>query len=116
MMEKTKHNTANTVIDWELGTQLANNNRALAEELLELLLKQLPHEFSLIQQAYKNDNIPLTLQYLHKLHGAVCYCGVPRLKKAISALEKAYKEHADTAEVFAIFEEEVKKLLPYTTK
>jgi len=100
------------IIDWELGTKLANNKREIAEEMLLLLIETLPQEFDDIKQAYDLKNYPLLLQKVHKLHGAVCYCGVPRLKESISILETQLKKQAyeEIDQLFYNFDFEVKEL------
>lgn len=103
----------NPVIDWELGTKLANNKREIAEEMLALLVKNLPIEYSDIRNAHENRNYIELLQRVHKLHGAVCYCGVPRLKIAIAAFEAALKQNKfnDIHALFEKFEIEVNAVL-----
>jgi len=100
-------------IDWELGIKLANNNRGLAEEMLQLLLKNLEHEFLEIKEAKNSDDYPLLLQRLHKLHGAVSYCGVPKLKNAIAVFETALKrkQYTEVPDLFTQFEQKVHQLL-----
>lgn len=82
------------IIDWELGIKLAGNQQSLAEEMIVLLTRNLPEEFAQIRQAKKENNFELLLQLVHKLHGAICYCGTPRLKKIISTFENALKDNA----------------------
>lgn len=106
------------VIDWEQGTKLANNKRDLAEEMLSLLLKNLPLEFADIKKSHEEKNFVELLQRIHKLHGAVCYVGVPRLKNAISKFESALKQNkfADVPVLFSKFEFEVNELLRYSNE
>ncbi|EKD54455.1 MAG: hypothetical protein ACD_60C00079G0008 [uncultured bacterium] len=80
------------VIDWELGLKLAGNKRESAEEMLQLLTQNLMMELTSIRQLQENPHDEELLQRIHKLHGAVCYCGTPRLKNAIAALESALKQ------------------------
>jgi len=89
--ENTQHE--HPVIDWELGLKLAGNKREIAEEMLEMLTMNLAEEVKKIHDSYKNKNYKQLQQQVHKLHGAVCYCGTPRLKKAISTLENALKQN-----------------------
>lgn len=106
------------VIDWELGTKLANNKREIAEEMLTLLVKNLPSEFGDIKQAYENQKFADLLQFVHKLHGAVCYCGVPRLKVAIAAFESALKQNRmeDVDALFVQFERETSSVISFFTQ
>lgn len=69
------------IIDWEAAVKLAGNKQTIAEELLTLFLKTLPQDFKEIQALYGQAQYTLLKQRVHKLHGAFCYCGLPRLKK-----------------------------------
>ncbi|MBV9575966.1 MAG: Hpt domain-containing protein [Gammaproteobacteria bacterium] len=79
------------IIDWELATKLAGNKKELAEELLCLLLKTLPDDRATIKQLYIEQNYAELLRRVHKLHGALCYCGLPRLKTIVARLETQLK-------------------------
>ncbi|HSW70240.1 MAG TPA: response regulator [Gammaproteobacteria bacterium] len=81
-----------TAIDWELGLKLAGNKRELAKEMLNVLAKTLAQEVKSIRDAYEEKNYDELHQQLHRLHGAVCYCGTPQLKKIISSLEDMLKK------------------------
>lgn len=104
------------VIDTQLAIQLAGNNPHIAEELFSLLLKTLPDEFANIKQAFAaNDQINL-LHHLHKLHGALNYCGVPKLKAATVELEQAAKNYnlKQLPTLFTHFELAVNELITST--
>lgn len=114
-----KPTDASLVIDWELGLKLANNKRELAEDMLALLVKTLPDEVTHMKKLFAENNFTVLGQRVHKLHGAVCYCGVPRLRRAMAALETALKQqnkHAEVAGLFEKFEQEVQLLLIEATK
>ena len=81
------------VIDWALGLKLAGNKREVAEEMLHLLTATLTDEVTAIKQLQENNRYAELQQRLHKLHGAVCYCGTPRLKNVIVALESVLKSN-----------------------
>ena len=80
------------IIDWELALKVAGNNRELANDLLALLIKNLPTDILAIQQAHADDKQSDLLQRVHKLHGGVSYCGLPRLKKLLANLEADLKK------------------------
>lgn len=93
-MIKIEHTPNNDpVIDWELGTRLAANRQDLAKELLIGLANGLPAAMQEIKQAKESNKLPELLKFVHKLHGAACYCGVPRLKKILSVYEKALRNN-----------------------
>ncbi len=78
-----------SVIDWELAIQLAGNNREFAEDMFFRLVKELPNEVIAIKKEYDIYDFKALKMSLHKLHGALCYCGAPRLKMAVAAAEQA---------------------------
>ncbi len=81
------------VIDWELATKLAGNKKEYAEEMLGLLIKSLPEDRLAINQCYLTEKYVELLQRAHKLHGALCYCGLPRLKAVVRQLETELKNN-----------------------
>ncbi|VVC75712.1 Signal transduction histidine-protein kinase BarA [Aquicella siphonis] len=81
------------VIDWEQGIRLAGNKRDLAEEMLALLMKGLPQDITAINNAFHAQNYSELLRLVHKLHGALCYCGLPRLKTIAGCLETQLKNN-----------------------
>jgi len=79
------------VIDFELAKELVGGQEALAQEMFKMLFDSLPEHQKEITEAAKNKDLALTGKAAHKLHGATCYCGTPRLKEAVKALEIAAK-------------------------
>lgn len=91
------------VIDWKLASQLANGNMKLAKELFNLLKTTLPEHIENLQKA-QNENDSTALQKeAHKLHGAACYTGTPRLKEAAKTLELAL-QNKQTNEINDLYE------------
>lgn len=90
------------IIDREEALKLAGNNQALADDLLALLISNLPADLAAIQAAYAVDNEAELKKQLHKLRGGVAYCGLPRLKNTLMATEARLKNGTS---------EEVPKLL-----
>jgi two-component system sensor histidine kinase BarA len=101
------------IIDWELGTKLAGNCPEAAKEMLTLLIKMLPHDLAQIRDAYTENQYEQLSHYVHRLHGALCYCGVPRLKTATHQLETALKRNKtqEISTLFNQFELEANQLL-----
>ena len=81
------------VINWKLAIKIAGNKRDIAEEILTLLIKNLPTDLSAINQSYLDRDYRELTAELHKLHGALCYCGLPRLKKVVASLEDDLKNN-----------------------
>lgn len=105
----------NSIVDWEQGIALASGKREVAEELLKLLIKNLPTELADIMQAYKEQDYKKLQQRLHKLHGALCYCGVPRLRSVTHALQQALKQtqKKTLSRLIMQLEVEAKKVMLY---
>lgn len=81
------------IIDFEQGLRLAGQQQALADDMLKLIIQQLPGEISTIKQSYTAKNYSELLTSIHKLHGAVCYTGLPRIKTLLAHLETQIKSN-----------------------
>jgi len=104
-------------IDLVEGLKLAGNKRDLAKDLLAQFIAHLPVARNKINHLYTQKNLNELLNEVHKLHGACCYCGVPRLKHVVATLEtELNKQDSDIDELMALFNEEVEELIDtYTT-
>ncbi len=71
------------------GIQLAGGNEQLANELLTMLIKELPDHKQKLKTAKTNNDLEQLKKHIHKLHGATSYCGVPLLRTAARDLEEA---------------------------
>ncbi len=72
------------VYDANQGLELAGGNAQLANELLMMLLNELPGH----KQRIENCSDLADLKFhTHKLHGAASYCGVPALRACARQLE-----------------------------
>lgn len=94
-------NNDTPVIDLELGLSLANNSPDLAENLLKMLVNDLPATQKNLMALYEQQDHENLRKEVHKLHGGCCYCGVPRLKAAAAALETALKNGHTSSEVIS---------------
>ncbi len=68
--------------------ELAGGNESLANELLPMLVNDLPAQQEKIQQAYAKQDMSALKTHVHKLHGGTQYCGVPALRDAAARLEQ----------------------------
>lgn len=103
------------IIDLDLGAELVGNNKDMAKELLTMLLNALPEHKIEISEAYKENNLEALVKATHKLHGATCYTGTPRLKASAQALEAAAK-HQEMDDLPAAYQElvtEIENILNY---
>lgn len=100
-------------IDWELAKRLAGNQVDLAHDMLNMLTRDLPNDLFDINQAFKNKDMAVLYQRVHKLHGAVSYCGTPRLKAVLASIDLNLKNNSTTDLPLMIqeFDKEVKQLL-----
>lgn len=81
------------ILDFDLITKFTGNKPDLAQDMLVLLLKNLPKDLALINQLFAQKKYQELKQQLHKLHGALCYCGVPRLKVVVAQCETELKNN-----------------------
>ena len=81
----------NSIVDWELGLRLANSKPDLAKELLTILKETLPDDLVSINSTFETEDTDMLLQQVHRLKGAVRYCGVPGLHEAVEQFDIALK-------------------------
>lgn len=104
------------IIDWEYGKKLSGGREDIAREMIIMLKEALPNDFAVIKTAFEKKDLAAMQTSLHKLHGAVSYCGVPTLKQTIAYLELALKKKLteNLPVLFAKFEQIVKQFLVET--
>ena len=78
-------------IDWQLALKRANQNQDTARELLTGFVQLLPDAIDTITVLWKTKNYESLKAEIHKLHGACCYTGLPRLQQLANQLEGALK-------------------------
>ena len=64
----------------------------MLEELVHILGKDFDKNRKDIKEAYESQDLPKLKAVTHKLKGALLYSGVPRLEKAMVAIELAAKQ------------------------
>lgn len=79
------------VVDKQLGIQQAGGSVDLARELFGMLLKDLPQQQALLNQAYREQQLSALWDHAHKIHGSTAYCGVPHLQAVTRTLEEAIR-------------------------
>ena len=101
------------IIDWEDSTRLAGHKKDLARDILNLLARDLPAEMRNIRDLHTGKNFQDLLKSVHKLHGADCYTGTPRLKTLLSTLETNLKTNImdDSSTILQQLETEIGFLL-----
>lgn len=93
MMDKALTFTDLPVYDKAAGLRLAGDNQALADEIFDLFLAELQTDLPDFHALNLSKNYPELLRRVHKLHGACCYTGTPRLKALLNQLETDLKTH-----------------------
>ncbi len=83
---------ASQLIDWTQAQERAGGKHALVKDMLQMLLDSIAPTRHALQQAQHEDDPQQMLQHVHKLHGACCYTGVPRLKQLAELLETQLKQ------------------------
>lgn len=102
-------------IDRASALQASGHRTGIAIEMLEILLSRLADERDLINTAINQNDMALAETYIHKLHGACCYCGVTELKNCCSAMETLIKKQMTEhlPDVVIRFNEAVNDLLAW---
>jgi two-component system sensor histidine kinase BarA len=90
--EKKESTTKTSAIDWQLSIDMMNGNEDAAKEMLELFVTEtLPKDEKEITQAFEKRDLAELARVIHRMHGGLCYVGVPGLKEACKNLEVAAK-------------------------
>ncbi len=83
------------VFDREMAISRANNRVEIADELFQLLVENLPDDLRNINQASSGNSRDALQESVHKLRGAVNYCGVPSLAEALGKLEAVVRKGSE---------------------
>ncbi len=79
------------VVDVNLALERAGGNVDLAQNLYQMLQKELPVYLEKLPALFEANQIPDLTAAVHKLHGSATYCGVPALKAATQSFESTLK-------------------------
>ena len=103
------------IFDRDLSVKLANNRPELADEILEELIGSLDSDCRDINVRFEAGKLEEFRETIHRLHGAVQYCGVPRLKNALAKLEALSRtsEEQEIRLALNLFNGEVDALLDW---
>ncbi|MAZ67036.1 MAG: two-component sensor histidine kinase BarA [Kangiellaceae bacterium] len=85
-------NPAPDLVDLEQGLAQAGNRADVAQEMFDMLQNSLPDARKKIETALEIEEWEALQSAVHKLHGACCYCGVPKLKKQSNYVEDLLKQ------------------------
>ncbi|MBV1877246.1 MAG: response regulator [Pseudomonadales bacterium] len=81
-----------TIINKPLSLQRANNKPEFATEFLQLFMASLPADQQKANTACAAGNLIDFQASVHKIHGALQYCGIPRLEQTVRSLEIRLKQ------------------------
>ncbi|MCV2886447.1 ATP-binding protein [Aestuariibacter sp. AA17] len=80
-------------LDWDLAVTRANHNKDAAKDMLMAFNEQLPAILLQIESSWKTHDLTATQNLVHKLHGACCYTGVPKLQSLCDEIESKLKKN-----------------------
>jgi len=93
-------------IDWQLALKRANQNQEAAKELLESFIQLIPETLALLTQLWEAQDYEGLAREVHKLHGACCYTGLPKIQHLANETETALK-----LKQYALVEEHLPSLI-----
>lgn len=77
--------------EWKLAVDRANGNESIANEMFYDFVEQLSESFAAINHNAENQRWKEMQHFVHRLHGASCYTGVPKLQFLCAECEKCLK-------------------------
>jgi two-component system sensor histidine kinase BarA len=101
-------NKALPIIDLLSAAQVTGGSIEVATEMLTMFMSELPTFREQITDAFKKENWEMLKHHIHKLHGGLCYSGMPRLKSATSTFEKLLnKQTGDYSKIYQALMDEM---------
>lgn len=102
------------VYDEQLSLELAGGNEDLAQQMLEMLLNELPSLQASMNDAFEEGDKAALYDNVHKINGSTRYCGVPAVGQAANDLELLLKNEADELDKsLESLNKEIKRLLAF---
>lgn len=74
------------IIDLNLGASLVGKDAKFAKEMINTLVNTFPDELKKLEAAHKKEDWATIKDVIHRIKGAVSYCGTPRLQKIATEL------------------------------
>lgn len=107
------HVNALPAVDEDALHKLTGGNTRLAQELLDMLLTELPAHRKRIHEAYHQAEMDVLAVQAHTLRGAAAYCAATALQRASETLEQASraKDYEAVGEALAMFWQQAERLL-----
>lgn len=107
---KILNKTKPMAIDWAMCLQKVSGNQTIAEEFLNSFVQELHTNRIQLNELFHNNDMKGLEDIVHKLHGACCFCGVPRLQTHVVHFEKLVKESKQTNELNHAFAELIQSI------
>ena len=100
-------------IDWQLALKRANQNQDTAKEMLDSFIALLPETIETLSALWDDQDYNGLKTEVHKLHGACCYTGLPRMQHLANETESSLKlgQHKLVEENLPALIAEAKKVL-----
>uniref|UniRef100_A0A486XII4 histidine kinase n=1 Tax=Rheinheimera sp. BAL341 TaxID=1708203 RepID=A0A486XII4_9GAMM len=83
---------ASKLVDWQSALERAGGKCSLMKDMLQMLVASIEQTRQTLAHAISHHDDQQLLQQVHKLHGACCYTGVPRLKGLAELIETQLKQ------------------------
>lgn len=99
-----------SAIDWHLCIQKVSGNEILAREFLTRFVDELRTNRQEFIRLFQTKNIKSLESAAHKLHGACCFCGVPRLQAQVTRLESQAKNTRNMMSLESVFVEFIQSI------
>lgn len=82
-------------IDWKLCVKKVSGNQSLAALFLDEFIEELEKNRQQFIELFDKQDIKGLEELAHKLHGACCFSGVPKLQTAVALLESLTRQRSD---------------------
>lgn len=92
--------SSDKIIDLNLGAKLAGGDGKMAGNMLRLLAAELPQNKKVMDKAYQEKDSGSLSEAIRQLHGSLCYCGAPRLKRAAEVLKIGLSAEPTSVDTF----------------
>ncbi|WP_058529071.1 two-component system sensor histidine kinase LetS [Legionella londiniensis] len=92
-----------SAINWQMCLQKVSGNEELALEFLSRFIEELKKNRKEFARLLQNQNLKALEHLAHKLHGACCFCGVPRLQKQVAQVESLARQAKHIHEIQLAF-------------